>query len=131
MIGSDTELYKYFESLLHDALDEHDNIQQYSRSVRKLIHQYMNAEIPLVDDVASELAMSSRSLQSKLKDEGTTYQQLVNEVRKEVSMKQLKNKKLNITEIAFLIGFTDISVFSRNFKKWTGLSPTKFQAQYS
>jgi AraC-like DNA-binding protein len=131
MIGSDAELYKYFESLLHDALDEHDIIQQYSRSVRKLIHQYMNAEIPLVDDVASELAMSSRSLQSKLKDEGTTYQQLVNEVRKEVSMKQLKNKKLNITEIAFLIGFTDISVFSRNFKKWTGLSPTKYQAHYS
>ncbi len=130
MVGSDSEMYSHFDRLLMESLEEHDVVKYYSRAARRLIHKNMQAEIPKVDEVAAELTMSKRALQGKLKEEGTSYQQLVNDIRKEISIRELKNKNLNITEVAFLTGHTDISVFSRNFKKWTGLSPLQFQSQF-
>ena len=47
----------------------------------------------------------------------------------EIAIKQLSISSNNVTDVAFLTGFSDISVFSRNFKKWTGLTPTEFQNQ--
>lgn len=129
IIGSNTALFDYFEKELQTALEAHDNLKKYTRIVREIIQQKLLAEIPKVEDVARKIGVSTRSLQGLLKEEGTSYQSLLNEVRKEVSIKHLKNKKFNVTDVAFLTGFSDLSVFSRSFKKWTGLTPTQFQMQ--
>lgn len=129
VIGANTDLFNYFERELKIALDTHDNLNQYTRKVKEMIQQKLKAEIPGLEDVSREIGVSSRSLQLHLKEENTSYQSLLNEIRKEVSIKHLRNKKFNITEVAFLTGFSDISVFSRSFKKWTGLSPSQFQLQ--
>lgn len=128
--GSDSEMFKHFESMLSYAGKEHDRLNQYTRSVKKTIEKRLAAEAPRIEDIAQELALSVRGLQANLKNEGTTFQSILKNVRKELSIVQLKNSELNITDVAFLTGFSDISVFSRNFKRWTGLTPSEFKTQH-
>lgn len=127
--GSDSAMFEHFESMLSIAEREHDRLNKYTRLVKNAIEKNIAAETPKVKDIAQELALSLRSLQDNLKKEGTTFQSILKNVRKELSIAQLKNSELNITDVAFLNGFSDISVFSRNFKKWTGLTPSEFKMQ--
>ncbi len=125
----DPSIFDHFEVLLQETANEHNRVNINTRAVKKSILNRLKAEIPKADEIARDLGMSVRSLQQKLKKEGTTFQEILNLVRKEIAIRQLSNSNNNVTDVAFLIGFSDISVFSRNFKKWTGLTPTEFQKQ--
>ncbi len=126
---TDPGMLEHFELLLEDTANEHYKINAKSRAVKNSIFRRLKAEIPRIDEVSRELAMSVRSLQEGLKKEGTSFQNILHDVRKEVAIKQLSRPDFNITEVALLTGYSDISVFSRNFKKWTGLTPTEFKNQ--
>jgi AraC-like DNA-binding protein len=80
-----------------------------------------------VEIVAKRLAMSVRSLQGKLKEEGTSYQQMLDEVRKRVAISYLKKPDVSIFEVAFLLGYSDQSAFNHAFKRWTGRTPREFR----
>jgi AraC-like DNA-binding protein len=77
--------------------------------------------------IASELCMTSRTLRRRLLSSGVTYQELFDELREQKAKKFLLNPSLSITEISFLLGFNDVSNFSKAFKKWTRYSPTEFR----
>ena len=77
--------------------------------------------------VARSLYMSSRKLQRQLKKAGTTFNTLLNEVRQDLAKKYLREEDTSMTEIAFLLGFSESSAFSRAFKRWTGVSPTTYR----
>jgi AraC-like DNA-binding protein len=79
--------------------------------------------------VASLLAMSSRSLQRRLKEHGTSYVEVLRDTRRELAINHLRQQQCSITEIAFLLGFEDASAFARAFRAWTGVSPSAFRAQ--
>jgi AraC-like DNA-binding protein len=81
------------------------------------------------DKVASALCMSPTNLQLKLSQRGTNFQQLLDDTRKELACSYLSQASRPVTEITFLLGFSDTSNFTRAFKRWTGLSPTDFRAQ--
>lgn len=77
--------------------------------------------------IAKELAMSERKLHDKLAKEGVTFVEVVNRVRKNLAMQYIKNGQYRINEIAYKLGFTSSSNFSRAFKQWTGCSPREFK----
>ena len=113
----DPSIFEHFEVLLEETVNEHDRINANTRAVKKSILKRLKAEIPKTDEVARELAMSVRTLQENLKKEGTSFREILNSVRKEIAIKHLSRSHNNVTDVAFLTGFSDISVFSRNFKK--------------
>jgi AraC-like DNA-binding protein len=82
--------------------------------------KYGNASI---DDVARELGMSRRALQRALEAAGTNYRQLTEDVRRALAERYLKEANLSISDIAFLLGYADLSAFSRAAKGWFGVSP--------
>ena len=127
--GTDSSMLVHFEPLLEDTANEHDKIKAQSRAVRNSIFRRHKTEIPPIDEVSRELAMSVRSLQDGLKKEVTTFQNILHDVRKEMAIKQLSRPDFNVTDVTFLTGFSDVSVFLPNFKKWTGLTPTEFKNQ--
>lgn len=127
--GTDPGMFEHFEVLLADTANEHNKINAQSRAVKNSIFRRLKAEVPRIEEVSRELAMSVRALQVGLKKEGTSFQSILQDVRKEIAIKQLSKPDFNVTDVAFLTGFSDISVFSRNFKKWTGLTPTEFKSQ--
>lgn len=78
--------------------------------------------------VARELGMSEALLHMKLAERSASFQDLLSDTRREMSMGYLSQRHLTITEITFLLGFTDPSNFTRAFRRWMGVSPTRYRA---
>ena len=77
--------------------------------------------------VASELNLSERSMQRRLKEHKTTFRFLLDSVREMVAKQYIENPMSRMGDIAFLLGFSEQSAFSRAFKKWTGKSPVEYR----
>jgi AraC-like DNA-binding protein len=79
--------------------------------------------------VAAALGTSVRSLQRRLRDQGFSYVEILNETRRQLGTAYLLEERYSITEIAFQLGFDDASAFARAFRRWTGLSPSAYRAR--
>lgn len=97
-------------------------------TTRRLIVKGLSAGRFSKEAIAKELNMSPRNLQLKLAVEDASFQELLEESRRELAMHYMKQQRMQITEIAFLLGYTDASNFTRAFRRWTGLSPRQFRA---
>ncbi len=73
--------------------------------------------------VAETLFMSNRNLQRKLEAQNTTFKTILTQIRQELAIKYIKDPQLTLTEVSFMLGFSEMSAFSRAFKQWTGQSP--------
>lgn len=85
---------------------------------------------PSLDEVANEQNMSARTLIRRLHDEGTTYQQLLDDVREELACWLLLQTPLSVEAIAERLGYGDTSNFSRTFRRWVGMTPREFRAEH-
>ncbi|MCF0060181.1 AraC family transcriptional regulator [Dyadobacter chenwenxiniae] len=105
--------------------------QAESDSYRARIYQYLlkNAYLGIVslEEIAANFNVSPRSLQRKLKDENVTYQEVADEVRKALALNYLSSGKYLIKEISYMLGYNELSAFSRAFKRWTGTTPGSYQ----
>lgn len=99
-----------------------------SGRVLTLLGARLKGMVPPLSEVASELAMSERSIQRSLTEEKTSYRQLVDEVRKGLAIEHLSRPGTSAADVAFLLGFSEPSAFTRAFRRWTGAAPTEFRA---
>ncbi|MGN6147351.1 MAG: AraC family transcriptional regulator [Rhizomicrobium sp.] len=76
-----------------------------------------------MDAIADKMAMSRQTLFRRLKEENTTFEKVLDELRHKLALDYLGAKKVSVNEAAFLVGFSDPAAFSRAFKRWTGKSP--------
>jgi AraC-like DNA-binding protein len=97
--------------------------------VRELLAARVRQGEPDQASIAQALAMSERTLQRRLQDEGATFAQLLDEVRAVLGRMYLADPKLAIFEVAFLLGYSEPSPFIRAFRRWTGQSPSEFRAR--
>src|SRR5262249_53748862 len=79
--------------------------------------------------LARELAMSGRTLQRRLSGEGVSYQELLDDARKEAAGRYLHESPLAIGEVAYLVGYSEPAPFYRAFKRWYGMTPEAFRHQ--
>ena len=96
--------------------------------VRAMIGHDFSQGLPSFERITAALNMSAPTLRRRLKKEGTNFQQLKDECRRDASMAYLGNSALSINAVAALMGFTDPSAFHRCFKKWTGTTPGEYRA---
>ena len=80
-------------------------------------------------EVARALHMSVRTLHNRLTEAGTTYQQLLDRTRRELAEQYMQQPNVSVSEVAYLLGFSDCSNFSRAFHRWTGRSPSVYREQ--
>lgn len=81
-----------------------------------------------VEVVASQLHMSRYTLHKKLKREGLTFARLLEEVRRQQALSYMQDKTKPLVEIAEQLGFSELSAFSRAFKRWMGTSPAEYRS---
>ena len=79
-------------------------------------------------DVADSVHMSLRTLQRKLAEENTSYKEILEETRRELANQYLRQGYLSVSEVTYLLGFSEPSNFARAFKRWTGRTPSEFRA---
>jgi len=128
LIGATPELAQFNDNIIVDYLArlEHDDIVSQVES--KLIECMSSGHITK-EKVAKKLNMSASTLKLKLAQQGTGFQQLLDQTRESLSNSYMEQSGISISEIAYLLGFTDTSSFSRVFKRWTGQSPSQYRSQ--
>ncbi|EBA06747.1 AraC family transcriptional regulator [Sagittula stellata] len=77
-----------------------------------------------MDRIARDLGMSRQTLYRRLKDEGVTFAEVHDDLRRRMAMDYLSTRKVSVGETAYLLGFSEASAFVRAFRRWTGMSPT-------
>lgn len=98
-----------------------------SAAVKKILKREI-CDFPRIEQTADRLHATRRTLMRKLKDEGTSYQELKDLVRRDRAVYLLKNRGIAISEVAEAVGFSDPAVFARAFKNWTGVSPKEYRS---
>ncbi|MGE0594696.1 MAG: AraC family transcriptional regulator [Vicinamibacterales bacterium] len=96
--------------------------------VRQALSAKVNASPPEAAEIARRLRMSVRTLNRLLAAEGTTFRALSARTRRELAERRLSNPSTSTAEVAFLLGFSELSAFCRAFKRWTGLTPGEFRS---
>jgi AraC-like DNA-binding protein len=80
-----------------------------------------------VEDIALNLGMSKRTLTRKLADEGLSFSGVFEQLRRDLAVRYLHDRKLHVSKIAWLLGFSEVSAFTHAFKRWTGKTPTQMR----
>lgn len=116
-------LEKHLAEVINTQVDEDDLVAK----VGNAIAQSLSSGLPSIDSVAAMLFMTKRTLQRRLADEGVLYNEFADGIRRKLAIQYVKNTKMPLTEVAFLLGYSHISAFSRAFRRWMGQSPIEFR----
>lgn len=95
--------------------------------IRGIVIEALPTGVPNQAEIAGHVHQSLRTFQRRLKDEGYTFRQLVEEIRQDLAVSYLKEAGKSIGEVTYLLGYTEPTNFTRSFKRWTGLSPLEYR----
>lgn len=125
------ELFAMVAPQLDAELSEAMGSNQLDQQVKAILKQLLAGRRPGIGDVAKELRLSTRSLQRKLAAEGATFQQLVQDARRELARHYLLHSSLELNETAYLLGYEDAHSFFRAFHAWEGSPPGEWRARHA
>ncbi|NIB38454.1 AraC family transcriptional regulator [Pseudomaricurvus alkylphenolicus] len=103
----------------------------FKHQVRTVLNTHLHEGEPSKSLVAQAFRISNRTLLRRLREECTTYQEVLNELREEMACSYLRRPGMTLDKTSTLLGFSDVSTFSRAFKNWTGKSPSLWREQSS
>jgi len=126
LIGGNPLVTQAHEKMLDDFLSRIDK-SDLSYVIKNKIYQALPLGAPSQVDVASELGMSLRNLQRKLKEQGTNYKDILEQTRKKLTLEYMQQAHLSISEIGYLVGFSSVGNFNRAFKRWTSSTPSEYR----
>jgi AraC-like DNA-binding protein len=121
------QLAQAFDEMLGQQMLAMDGDDLVSRT-KSLIARELTSGTPSAGWVASELALSERSLLRKLDEHGTSFRALLDLTRFELASRYLVHSQKSATEIAFLVGLSESSAFTRAFRRWAGVTPSQFRS---
>jgi AraC-like DNA-binding protein len=98
-----------------------------TQRIREILGDDFRREMPSFEELTSRLNMSARTLRRRLEKEGTSYQRIKDNARRDMAISLLSRGAHTVSDVAELTGFSDPSAFHRSFKKWTGLSPGSYR----
>ncbi|MGH1372406.1 MAG: AraC family transcriptional regulator ligand-binding domain-containing protein [Cellvibrionaceae bacterium] len=94
-----------------------------TQQIKNVISLLIDNDDCCIEKVAEHLCMSKRTVQRRLQEDGTNFKDLVNSVRREQAVQLLKNAHYSLAEVGAMLGYSQLSAFSRSFKRWYGVSP--------
>jgi AraC-like DNA-binding protein len=130
LLGANEEMAKLSEHIVVKYL-AHAEKQDIVNRVKAAIIDHLGSGRVSETLVAGTLSTTPRNLHRKLTRENTTFKQLLNEVRQDLAQQYISDRSMTLTEITFMLGFSEVSSFSRAFKHWTGKPPSAAQDAFA
>jgi len=128
MVQRNAQLLAVLLPGLEQAIEHDERARTLADDVRTALSETMSGDRPAIAKVAKCLGMSSRTMQRRLGELGTTYQDVLDGVRRRSARQLLANTDLGVGEVAFLLGFEEVNSFTRAFHAWEGTTPAKWRA---
>lgn len=97
--------------------------------VKAVVRRRLPEGCPVLEDVAGELRVPTTAICRELHDAGSSYKDLVESVRRDLAISYMRQRSLPFSDMAMLLGYSELSAFSRAFRRWTGASPRTFRAR--
>jgi AraC-like DNA-binding protein len=132
IINADPFLNRLLTKYCEEALASR---RKSSSSWRLRIENAIAPQLPhgriMMSDICERVGVSRRTLARRLAEEGVTYSEVLNDLRLSLGQRYLEEPQISITEVAWLLGFSETSAFDRAFKRWTGKSPKQSRQHLS
>ena len=127
MVHRNAQLLAVLMPGLERAVEQDERERTLVDDVRMTLSERMSGDRPAAATVAKSLGMSTRTMQRRLGELGTTYQNVLDDVRQRSARQLLANTDLGIGEVAFLLGFEEVNSFTRAFQTWEGSTPARWR----
>lgn len=125
----DSGIARFFDTHLEADLAKLEDESSLERRVRLRISRSLSEGAPSISDVAGHLHMSGRTLQRRLAERGSSFQTLLDETRRRLAQRLLRETDYSLAEVAFMTGFAEQSSLTRAFKRWAGRTPRSYRLQ--
>lgn len=129
MPDADPMLHNVALGTLQDLLGQTASLLSLTRRTRDAIVERLPQGGASLDEVARALALSPRSLQRQLADEGSSFASLLEDVRQQLAEHYLCQERMSVSDVAWRLGYSEVSAFSRAFARWKRLSPSGWARQ--
>lgn len=123
IIQNQQTLRTYLQRAPLDWFKRQEYFQVFTRRVLNYLEQQQENKPGNMDEIANELHVTTRTLRRKLEEEGTSFQELKDGIRRDTAIHLLSQPSIPISEISNRLGFSDPAAFTRAFKQWTGVTP--------
>lgn len=127
LVQADLGLCTVLDHYAEELLAKLPHSESFLDTVRRIMSQGLRGGDPSLTAIAKQLGYAPRTLQRKLQEAGTSYYTLLDDMRRELSIYYLKDAQIAVSEIAFLLGFSETSAFHRAFRRWMGIAPGEFR----
>jgi len=128
VLMANPELLTYFERYAQEFIAGLERKDATTQAVTKIILAQLDDESLSIRKVAKEMAMSVRTLQNRLADEGVVFSDLMQDIRERLAKRYL-SEDYTVEQITYLLGFSEPSTFRKAFKKWLGMTPREYREQ--
>jgi AraC-like DNA-binding protein len=129
MPASDLKLLAVMQTCLEQLSASGPSEQPVLDRVRTAIRMRLPEGYPLLEEIAQALGVPAAAICRDLHETGATYKELVENVRRDLAIYYVKQRRLPFSEMAMLLGYSELSAFSRAFRRWTGTSPREWRAR--
>jgi AraC-like DNA-binding protein len=130
VVGRDERLNELLRRYAEEALARKPRLRLTVRSkVEDLLPKLLPHGRAMASEVARQLGMSSRTLSRKLNEEGTSFAEILDQLRDALAKRYLHEENLPVSEIAWLLGYREVSSLTHAFKRWTGVTPRRFRSR--
>jgi AraC-like DNA-binding protein len=126
-VTRNAELLAMLAPQFEAELKQENGEENFLERVRIAIQQKLTGRRPTIEDIADALHVSSRTLQRRLQDEGSSFQRVLEEARHQLARLYLNNSVLELNEAAYLLGYEDGNSFVRAFRTWEGVPPARWR----
>ena len=130
MRGHDPYLFALIEPFMAGRQARQGRSDDLIGLVRHEIETRFGDGSPQLGKVAGALGMTSWTLQRRLKELDVNFNDLVRAARRELALRYVAEPHIPLTEIAFLLGYSELSAFSRAFRQWTGMAPARYRRHH-
>jgi AraC-like DNA-binding protein len=128
-ITRNAELLSLLAPQFDRELKQQGVTENFVERVRAAVQQKLTGRRPTIEDIAGALHISSRTLQRRLQEAGSSFQRVLEESRHELARSYLHNSALELNEAAYLLGYEDANSFVRAFRTWEGVPPARWREQ--